>query len=113
MLAAMKSKRSVAMLTDQKTNARIPVPFFCRDAMPAPSLAVFAGATTAQWCRCASTRSPARACRIAAEPPLVLPRSANAGGDMAGPDDQGRPGARALDRRAAGPLVVQALAGLS
>jgi hypothetical protein len=49
---------------------------------PAPSLAVFAGATTARWCRCASTGSPARACRITAEPPLVLPRSANAGGDM-------------------------------
>jgi Kdo2-lipid IVA lauroyltransferase/acyltransferase len=42
MLAAMKSKRSVAMLIDQKTDAGIPVPFFGRDAMTAPSLAVFA-----------------------------------------------------------------------
>ena len=42
MLAAMKSKRSVAVLFDQKTNAGIPVPFFGRDAMTAPSLAVFA-----------------------------------------------------------------------
>jgi KDO2-lipid IV(A) lauroyltransferase len=39
MLAAMKERRHIAMLVDQKTNDGIAVPFFGRNAMTAPSLA--------------------------------------------------------------------------
>ena len=75
MLAAMKSGRHIAMLVDQKTNDGIAVPFFGRDAMTAPSLAVFALRFQCDVVPVRVDRLAGARFRITAEPPLALPRS--------------------------------------
>jgi KDO2-lipid IV(A) lauroyltransferase len=75
MLAAMKSGRHIALLVDQKTNEGIPVPFFGREAMTAPSLAVFALRFDCAVVPVRVDRLVGARFRITAEPPLPLPRS--------------------------------------
>jgi KDO2-lipid IV(A) lauroyltransferase len=75
MLAAMKGERHIAMLIDQKTNNGIPVPFFGRDAMTAPSLAVFARRYDCAVVPVRVDRLAGARFRITAEPPLDLPRT--------------------------------------
>jgi KDO2-lipid IV(A) lauroyltransferase len=75
MLAAMKGNRHIAMLVDQKTNDGIAVPFFGRDAMTAPSLAVFALRYDCQVVPVRVDRTRGARFRITAEPPLTLTRT--------------------------------------
>lgn len=75
MLAAMKSGRHIAMLVDQKANDGIPVPFFGRDAMTMPSIALFALRFDCAVVPVRVDRLRGARFRITAEPPLALPRS--------------------------------------
>ena len=81
MLAAMKGERHIAMLVDQKSNDGIPVPFFGRDAMTAPSLAVFALRFDCAVVPVRVDRLEGARFRITAEPPLDLPRTGDTEAD--------------------------------
>jgi KDO2-lipid IV(A) lauroyltransferase len=81
MLAAMKSERHIAMLIDQKTNGGIPVPFFGRDAVTAPSLAVFALHYGCAVVPVRVDRLVGARFRVTAEPPLDLPRTSDDAAD--------------------------------
>jgi Kdo2-lipid IVA lauroyltransferase/acyltransferase len=81
MLAAMKSERHIAMLIDQKTNDGIPIPFFGRDAMTAPSLAVFALRYDCAVVPVRVDRLAGARFRITVEPPLDLPRTGDDAAD--------------------------------
>ena len=72
MLAAMKGRRHIAMLVDQKANDGIAVPFFGRDAMTMPSPAVFARRFDCALVPVRVDRLPRAHFRITVEPPLAL-----------------------------------------
>jgi Kdo2-lipid IVA lauroyltransferase/acyltransferase len=82
MLAAMKSGRHIAMLVDQKLNDGVPIPFFGRDAMTAPSLAVFALRYECAVVPMRVDRVAGARFRITVEPALDLPRTGDDAADM-------------------------------
>jgi len=82
MLAAMKEGRHIAMLVDVKSNDGIAVPFFGRDAMTSPSLAVFARRYECAVVPVRVDRLAGARFRITAEPPLDLPRTDDADADV-------------------------------
>jgi Kdo2-lipid IVA lauroyltransferase/acyltransferase len=65
----------VGMLVDQKENEGIAVPFFGRDAMTAPALAVFALAVRCPVFPAHCQRLGGGRFRLVVEPPLDVPRS--------------------------------------
>jgi KDO2-lipid IV(A) lauroyltransferase len=77
MLAAMKDGRHIAMLVDQKANDGIAVPFFGRDAMTGPALAIFKLRFDCAIVPVRVDRLAGARFRITAEPPLDLPRTGN------------------------------------
>jgi Kdo2-lipid IVA lauroyltransferase/acyltransferase len=69
------------MLVDQKMNDGIPVPFFGRDAMTAPALAVLALRYDCAVVPIRMLRTKGAHFRMISEPPLVLPKTGNAEAD--------------------------------
>ena len=76
--AALKQRRHIALLVDQKMNDGIPVPFFGRDAMTAPALAKFALHFGCAVVPVRVDRLPRSRFRITAEPPLSYERTGDA-----------------------------------
>ncbi|HYM03205.1 MAG TPA: lauroyl acyltransferase [Stellaceae bacterium] len=81
MLAAMRDGRHIAMLIDQKSNDGIAVPFFGRDAMTTPSLAVFARRFDCAVIPVRVDRLPRARFRITVEPPLPMRHTTDADAD--------------------------------
>ena len=77
MIAAMKQRRHIAMLIDQKTNDGIAVPFFGRDAMTAPSLARLVLRYRCDVVPVRVDRIRGARFRITVAPPLLFPLSGN------------------------------------
>lgn len=80
-LAALQNDRELCMLIDQKMNDGIPVPFFGRDAMTAPALALLAARYDCAVVPVRVVRLKGAHFRIISEPPLDLPRSGDAAAD--------------------------------
>jgi Kdo2-lipid IVA lauroyltransferase/acyltransferase len=74
-LAALRDGRALCMLVDQKMNDGIPVPFFGRDAMTAPALAMLALRHDCAVVPIRMQRIHGAHFRLITEPPLPLPRS--------------------------------------
>jgi Kdo2-lipid IVA lauroyltransferase/acyltransferase len=78
---ALRQGRALCMLVDQKMNDGIPVPFFGRDAMTAPALAVLALRYDCAVVPIRMLRTKGAHFRMISEPPLVLPKTGNAEAD--------------------------------
>jgi Kdo2-lipid IVA lauroyltransferase/acyltransferase len=78
---ALRECRAPCMLVDQKMNDGIPVPFFGRDAMTAPALAVLALRYDCAVVPIRMLRIKGARFRMISEPPLVLPKTGNAEAD--------------------------------
>jgi Kdo2-lipid IVA lauroyltransferase/acyltransferase len=78
---ALREGRALCMLVDQKMNDGIPVPFFGRDAMTAPALAVLALRYDCAVVPIRMLRIKGARFRMISEPPLVLPKTGNAEAD--------------------------------
>jgi Kdo2-lipid IVA lauroyltransferase/acyltransferase len=73
----------LTMLADQKLNDGVPVPFFGRDAMTAPALALLARRFDCDLLPARVERLKGARFRLTVFPPLGLPRSGNAHADVA------------------------------
>jgi len=80
-LAAMQRGHSLALLVDQKMNDGIPVPFFGRDAMTAPALARLARRFDCVVVPARVERIAGARFRLVCDPPLAVPRTADAHAD--------------------------------
>jgi KDO2-lipid IV(A) lauroyltransferase len=78
---ALRQGRALCMLVDQKMNDGVPVPFFGRDAMTAPALAVLALRYDCAVVPIRMLRTKGAHFRMISEPPLVLPKTGNAEAD--------------------------------
>jgi KDO2-lipid IV(A) lauroyltransferase len=78
---AVREGRSLCMLVDQKMNDGIPVPFFGRDAMTAPALAVLALRYDCVVVPIRMVRTKGAHFRMMSEPPLPLPKTGNTEAD--------------------------------
>jgi KDO2-lipid IV(A) lauroyltransferase len=74
---ALREGRALCMLVDQKMNDGIPVPFFGRDAMTAPALAVLALRYDCAVVPIRMQRTKGARFRMISEPPLALPKTGN------------------------------------
>ena len=74
---ALREGRALCMLVDQKMNDGIPVPFFGRDAMTAPALAVLALRYDCAVVPIRMERTRGAHFRMISEPPLALPKTGN------------------------------------
>jgi len=74
---ALREGRALCMLVDQKMNDGIPVPFFGRDAMTAPALAVLALRYDCAVVPIRMQRVKGARFRMISEPPLALPKTGN------------------------------------
>lgn len=74
---ALREGRALCMLVDQKMNDGIPVPFFGRDAMTAPALAVLALRYDCAVVPIRMQRLKGARFRMISEPPMALPRTGN------------------------------------
>jgi len=74
---ALREGRALCMLVDQKMNDGIPVPFFGRDAMTAPALAVLALRYECAVVPIRMQRTTGAHFRMISEPPLALPKTGN------------------------------------
>jgi len=74
---ALREGRALCMLVDQKMNDGIPVPFFGRDAMTAPALAVLALRYDCAVVPIRMQRTKGAHFRMVSEPPLTLPKTGN------------------------------------
>jgi Kdo2-lipid IVA lauroyltransferase/acyltransferase len=79
--AALHGGRELCMLIDQKMNDGIPVPFFGRDAMTAPALALLALRYDCAVVPVRVVRLKGAHFRIISEPPLDLPHGGDATAD--------------------------------
>ena len=80
---ALREGRALCMLVDQKMNDGIPVPFFGRDAMTAPALAVLALRYECAVVPIRMQRTKGAHFRMISEPPLALPETGNNDADRA------------------------------
>jgi len=80
---ALREGRALCMLVDQKMNDGIPVPFFGRDAMTAPALAVLALRYDCAVVPIRMQRTKGAHFRMISEPALALPKTGNNGADRA------------------------------
>jgi KDO2-lipid IV(A) lauroyltransferase len=78
---ALREGRALCMLVDQKMNDGIPVPFFGRDAMTAPALAVLALRYDCAVVPIRMERLKGARFRMISEPPLTLPKTGNTEAD--------------------------------
>jgi KDO2-lipid IV(A) lauroyltransferase len=78
---ALRQGRALCMLVDQKMNDGIPVPFFGRDAMTAPALAILALRYDCAVVPIRMERLKGAHFRMTSEPPLVLPKTGNTEAD--------------------------------
>ncbi|HEY3916987.1 MAG TPA: lauroyl acyltransferase [Stellaceae bacterium] len=78
---ALREGRALCMLVDQKMNDGIPVPFFGRDAMTAPALAVLALRYDCVVVPIRMQRLGGARFRMISEPPLALPKTGNTEAD--------------------------------
>jgi len=78
---ALREGRALCMLVDQKMNDGIPVPFFGRDAMTAPALAVLALRYDCTVVPIRMLRLKGAHFRMISEPPLALPKTGNTDAD--------------------------------
>jgi KDO2-lipid IV(A) lauroyltransferase len=78
---ALRQGRALCMLVDQKMNDGIPVPFFGRDAMTAPALAVLALRYDCAVVPIRMERLKGARFRMTSEPPLALPKTGNTEAD--------------------------------
>jgi Kdo2-lipid IVA lauroyltransferase/acyltransferase len=78
---ALREGRALCMLVDQKMNDGIPVPFFGRDAMTAPALAVLALRYDCAVVPIRMMRLKGARFRMISEPPLDLPKTGNTEAD--------------------------------
>jgi Kdo2-lipid IVA lauroyltransferase/acyltransferase len=78
---ALREGRALCMLVDQKMNDGIAVPFFGRDAMTAPALAVLALRYDCAVVPIRMLRTKGAHFRMMSEPPLPLPKSGNVEAD--------------------------------
>jgi KDO2-lipid IV(A) lauroyltransferase len=74
---ALRQGRALCMLVDQKMNDGIPVPFFGRDAMTAPALAVLALRYDCAVVPIRMERLKGARFRMTSEPALPLPKTGN------------------------------------
>ncbi len=74
---ALREGRALCMLVDQKMNDGIPVPFFGRDAMTAPALAVLALRYDCAVVPIRMQRTKGAHFRMISEPPMTLPKTGN------------------------------------
>ncbi len=74
---ALREGRALCMLVDQKMNDGIPVPFFGRDAMTAPALAVLALRYDCAVVPIRMLRTKGAHFRMISEPALALPKTGN------------------------------------
>ena len=74
---ALREGRALCMLVDQKMNDGIPVPFFGRDAMTAPALAVLALRYDCAVVPIRMRRLKGARFWMESEPPLALPKTGN------------------------------------
>ncbi|HUZ72784.1 MAG TPA: lipid A biosynthesis lauroyl acyltransferase [Stellaceae bacterium] len=81
-IAALEEGRILAMLVDQKMNDGIAVPFFGRDAMTAPALARLARRYGCTVVPVRIERLEGARFRLVCEPPLPVPRTADAHADV-------------------------------
>ena len=80
--ALIKARRCVGMMVDQKLNDGIAVPFFGREAMTAPALAVFALRYRLTVLPFRSERLKGARFRLTMLPPLALPQSGDRAADV-------------------------------
>jgi KDO2-lipid IV(A) lauroyltransferase len=80
-VGALREGRALCMLVDQKMNDGIPVPFFGRDAMTAPALAMLALRYDCAVVPIRLQRLEGAHFRLISEPPLALPRSGDKDAD--------------------------------
>jgi KDO2-lipid IV(A) lauroyltransferase len=78
---ALREGRALCMLVDQKMNDGIAVPFFGRDAMTAPALAVLALRYDCVVVPIRMQRTKGAHFRMISEPPLTLPKTGNTDAD--------------------------------
>jgi KDO2-lipid IV(A) lauroyltransferase len=76
-IEALRHKRHLAVLVDQKMNDGIPVPFFGRDAMTAPAIAQLALRFDCAIVPARVERLKGANFRLTVFPPIELPRSGN------------------------------------
>ncbi|HXR87729.1 MAG TPA: lauroyl acyltransferase [Stellaceae bacterium] len=81
-LSALREGRALCMLVDQKMNDGIPVPFFGRDAMTAPALAMFALRYDCTVMPIRMERTRGAHFRIITEPPLALTKTGDNDADQ-------------------------------
>jgi len=74
---ALREGRALCMLVDQKMNDGIPVPFFGRDAMTAPALAVLALRYDCAVVPIRMQRLKGARFRMISEPAMALPKTGN------------------------------------
>ena len=82
-LAALRRGAHLTLLVDQKLNDGIPVPFFGRNAMTAPALALLALHFDCTVLPARVERLKGAHFRLSIHPPLAMPRSANRTADVA------------------------------
>jgi KDO2-lipid IV(A) lauroyltransferase len=82
-LAALRRGAHLTLLVDQKLNDGIPVPFFGRNAMTAPALALLALHFDCTVLPARVERLKGAHFRLTIHPPLALPRSADRSADVA------------------------------
>jgi KDO2-lipid IV(A) lauroyltransferase len=78
---ALREGRALCMLVDQKMNDGVAVPFFGRDAMTAPALAVLALRYDCAVVPIRMMRLKGARFRMISEPPLALPKTGNTEAD--------------------------------
>jgi KDO2-lipid IV(A) lauroyltransferase len=78
---ALRQGRALCMLVDQKMNDGIPIPFFGRDAMTAPALAVLALRYDCEVVPIRMERRKGAHFWMTSEPPLTLPKTGNTEAD--------------------------------
>jgi KDO2-lipid IV(A) lauroyltransferase len=83
-LAAMRRGAHLTLLVDQKLNDGIPVPFFGREAMTAPALALLALHFDCAVLPARVERVAGAHFRLTIHPPLALPKSGERTADVAG-----------------------------
>lgn len=83
LIAALRAGRSLALLSDQKMNDGISVPFFGREAMTAPALAQLALRFGCPVIPAHCIRTDGAHFRLIVEPPVALPDSGDTHADIA------------------------------
>jgi KDO2-lipid IV(A) lauroyltransferase len=83
-VAALRRGGHLSMLVDQKLNDGIAVPFFGRDAMTAPALALFALRYDCDVLPVRIERIQGARFRLTVHPPLALPKSGDRDADILG-----------------------------